>query len=83
MRAIVRTRYGSPPDGLELREVEKPTVGEDEVLVRVRASSVNPVDWHGVTGTPYIARLLDGCVGRRARPLESTSPEWLRRSART
>ncbi len=48
MRAVVRNRYALPPDGLELREVEKPTVGEDEVLVRVRASSVNPVDRRGV-----------------------------------
>lgn len=66
MRAIVRDRYGSPPDGLELLDVEKPVVGEDEVLVRVRASSVNPVDWHGVTGTPYIARLQGGLRGPKS-----------------
>jgi NADPH:quinone reductase-like Zn-dependent oxidoreductase len=42
MRAAVRHRYGSP-DVLELRDVEKPVVGDDEVLVRVRASSVNPL----------------------------------------
>lgn len=66
MRAVVRNRYGSPLDVLELQEVEKPTVGEDEVLVRVRASSVNPVDWHGVTGTPHVARLLDGLRGPKS-----------------
>jgi NADPH:quinone reductase-like Zn-dependent oxidoreductase len=45
MKAIVNERYGSP-DVLELREVDKPVVGDDQVLVRVHATSVNPVDWH-------------------------------------
>ena len=55
MRAFVRARYG-PPDVIELREVDEPTVGDDEVLVRVRAVSVNPAEWFAVTGTPTIAR---------------------------
>ena len=55
MRALVRDAYG-PPDSLELRELPTPVPGEDEVLVRVRAASVNPVDWYDVTGTPYISR---------------------------
>jgi NADPH:quinone reductase-like Zn-dependent oxidoreductase len=59
MKAVVCERYGSP-DVLELREVDKPIPADDEVLVRVRATSVNPVDWHGVTGTPYVARLQGG-----------------------
>ena len=59
MKAVVCERYGSP-DALELREVDKPIPADDEVLVRVRATSVNPVDWHGVTGTPYVARLQGG-----------------------
>jgi NADPH:quinone reductase-like Zn-dependent oxidoreductase len=59
MKAIVCERYGSP-DVLELREIDKPAVGEDDVLVQVHASSVNPLDWHVVTGTPFIARLTDG-----------------------
>ena len=66
MRAIVRDRYGSPPDVLELRDLENPVVGEDEVLVRVRASSVNLVDWHDVTGTPYVARLQGGLRGPKS-----------------
>ena len=49
MKAIVHTRYG-PPDLLELQEVEKPEIGDDQVLLRVHASSVNPVDWYGVRG---------------------------------
>jgi len=55
MQAIVRPRYG-PPEVLELREVEKPALVDDGVLVRVRASSVNAGDWYGMTGTPYLAR---------------------------
>lgn len=59
MRAIVRTTYGSP-DVLELREIDKPDVTDDEVLVRVRASSVNPADWHFLTGTPFLVRMGGG-----------------------
>ena len=61
MKAIVHERYG-PPDVLELREVDKPVVGDDEVLVRVQATSVNPVDWHTVTGTPYLVRMMAGLL---------------------
>jgi NADPH:quinone reductase-like Zn-dependent oxidoreductase len=49
MRAIVHERYGRP-NVLELRDVDKPTVEDNQVLVRVHASSVNPVEWYGVTG---------------------------------
>jgi NADPH:quinone reductase-like Zn-dependent oxidoreductase len=59
MKAFVYQRYG-PPDVLELREVDKPVVGDDDVLVRVHAISVNPVDWHTMTGTPYLVRLESG-----------------------
>jgi NADPH:quinone reductase-like Zn-dependent oxidoreductase len=59
MKAMVHDRYGSP-DVLTLREVDKPAVADDGVLVRVRAASVNPVDWHILTGTPYMARLQAG-----------------------
>jgi NADPH:quinone reductase-like Zn-dependent oxidoreductase len=59
MKAITYERYGSP-DLLELRDVEKPTVTDDGVLVRVHASSVNPVDWHTMTGTPYLVRMEAG-----------------------
>ena len=55
MKAIVRERYGSP-DVLDLRDIAKPVAGEDEVLVRVRAASANPADWHFMRGVPYIMR---------------------------
>ena len=54
MKAVVAERFGRP-DVLELRDVEKPVIEDDQVLVRVRASSVNPVDWYRVTG-PYFMR---------------------------
>ena len=58
MRAIVHKRYGRP-NVLELHEVERPVPGDDQVLVRVHASSVNPVEWYGVTG-PYFTRFGSG-----------------------
>ena len=56
MKAIVCHKYGSP-DVLELQDVDKPVVKDDDVLVRVHAASVNPFDWHTLTGTPYLLRL--------------------------
>jgi NADPH:quinone reductase-like Zn-dependent oxidoreductase len=61
MRAIVRDAYGSQ-DALRVREIAMPAVADDEVLVRVRAASVNPVDWHTMTGTPYVARVGMGLL---------------------
>ena len=54
MKAIVHERYGRP-DVLELRDVDVPVAEDNQVLVRVHASSVNPVEWYGVTG-PLFAR---------------------------
>ena len=59
MRAIVYKSYGSP-DVLQCQEVEKPTAGDDQVLVKVRAASVNPLDWHYMRGTPYLVRMGTG-----------------------
>jgi NADPH:quinone reductase-like Zn-dependent oxidoreductase len=59
MKALVYDEYGSP-DVLAVREVDKPEVGDDDVLVRVHAFSVNPVDWHTLTGKPYLVRLEAG-----------------------
>ena len=59
MRAAVQERYG-PPEDLRLTEVEKPIMGEGDVLVRVLAAGVNPLDWHLVRGTPFIARMAMG-----------------------
>lgn len=66
MKAIVQDRYGSA-DVLELREVDRPVPAAGEVLVRVRASSVNAADWHVMRGDPYFARLFLGLRGPRAR----------------
>jgi NADPH:quinone reductase-like Zn-dependent oxidoreductase len=59
MKAIVVCDYGSP-DVLKLENVEKPVPDDDQLLVRVRAASVNPLDWHSSRGTPYAARILMG-----------------------
>jgi NADPH:quinone reductase-like Zn-dependent oxidoreductase len=58
MKAIVRHRYGSP-DVLELVDLEKPGPSDEEVLVRVRASSVNPAEWHGMRGL-LVGRPMSG-----------------------
>jgi NADPH:quinone reductase-like Zn-dependent oxidoreductase len=68
MKAIVRTRYG-PPDVLELKEVHKPTPGDHEVLVRVHAASVNPLDWHFLRGTPFLARVALGLLKPKVKIL--------------
>ena len=57
MKAIVQDRYGSP-DVLELREIDRPTVKDDEVLVRVQATSVHPDVWHALRGIPYVLRIM-------------------------
>jgi NADPH:quinone reductase-like Zn-dependent oxidoreductase len=59
MKAIVRTEYG-PPDVLQLKEVEKPTPREHEVLVKVHAASVNHGDWALLRGEPFFLRLMEG-----------------------
>lgn len=59
MKAIVYEKYGSP-DVLRLSEIDRPAVTDDGVLVRVHAASVNPVDWHSMTGTPYLVRMQAG-----------------------
>jgi NADPH:quinone reductase-like Zn-dependent oxidoreductase len=68
MRAIVYDKYG-PPDVLELKEIDKPTVKDDDVLVRVRAASLNPYDWHFMTGLPYVGRLSFGLLKPKANGL--------------
>jgi NADPH:quinone reductase-like Zn-dependent oxidoreductase len=59
MKAIVQDRYGSA-DVLEFRDIEEPTVGENDVLVRVHAAGCGPDVWHLMTGMPYMARLAIG-----------------------
>ena len=59
MQAVVRYEYGTP-DVVQLKEIDMPVVGDGQVLVRVRAAGVNPLDWHRVTGTPYVMRRRAG-----------------------
>jgi NADPH:quinone reductase-like Zn-dependent oxidoreductase len=59
VNAIAHLRYG-PPERLELRDVEPPTAAEGRLLVRVRAASVNPYDWHVMRGLPYLLRFYAG-----------------------
>ena len=59
MRAIVQDKYGGEPaDVLRLEEIDRPQVGEDDVLVRVHAASVHIGDWHVMTGLPYLLRVV-------------------------
>ena len=64
MKAVVVRSYGSPGQ-LRITDVDTPVPAADEVLVRVRATSVNPYDWHLGCGAPYIARLMPGSLGLR------------------
>jgi NADPH:quinone reductase-like Zn-dependent oxidoreductase len=57
MKAVVYTEFG-PPDVLQIKEIEKPVPKENEVLMKVRAASVNPFDWHMIRGTPFLMRAM-------------------------
>src|SRR5512133_2351986 len=57
MKAIVQDQYGSP-DVLALQEVDRPEIGDEDVLVRVRAAGVHIGDWHLMTGKPYLMRVM-------------------------
>ena len=59
MDAIVMRCYGTA-DVLELARIEKPTPAADEILVKVHYATINPLEWHHMTGTPYIMRLGAG-----------------------
>lgn len=59
MKAIVYRHYGSP-DVLHYEDVDTPAPADNEVLVKVRAAAVNPLDWHFMRGTPYLVRLMAG-----------------------
>lgn len=66
MKAIVHHRYGAP-DVIACEEVAKPAPGDDEILIRVCAASVNPLDWHLLRGKPYPIRIMTGL----SRPKET------------
>ena len=58
MKAITQEEYGTPGDVLRLQEIEKPTIGDDEVLVRVQATGIHIGDWLVTSGVPYLIRLM-------------------------
>jgi NADPH:quinone reductase-like Zn-dependent oxidoreductase len=62
MKAIIHRQYGSP-EVLKLEQIAKPTPAHNEVLIKVRAASVNPLEWHFMRGIPYLVRLRTG-IGR-------------------
>jgi NADPH:quinone reductase-like Zn-dependent oxidoreductase len=64
MKALVQRVYG-PPETLTFEDLPDPVPAAGEVLVRVRATSVNPYDWHYLRGEPYLARLMPGGFGPR------------------
>ena len=66
MKAIVHRCYGSPAV-IRYEDIPKPAPADDEVLVRVHAASVNPLDWHRLEGTPYMVR-LDAGLGKPDNP---------------
>jgi NADPH:quinone reductase-like Zn-dependent oxidoreductase len=71
MKAIVQDRYG-PPEVLELKEIERPAVGDGDVLVRVRAASVNPQDWHLMRASPFVIRLTGNGLRAPRKPIRGT-----------
>ena len=68
MKAAVYTRYG-PPGVIQISDIEKPVPEDDEILIRVRASAVNPYDWHFMRGIPYAMRIQSGLLKPKATRL--------------
>jgi NADPH:quinone reductase-like Zn-dependent oxidoreductase len=60
MQAIIQDGYGAPERVLRLDQTARPSIGADDVLIRVRATSVNTPDWATVAGVPYALRLRSG-----------------------
>jgi len=71
MKAIVQEGYGAPERVLQLEEVDRPSIGADDVLIRVRATSVNTPDWIAVAGIPYLLRLKSG-LRRPSNPVRGS-----------
>lgn len=72
MRAVMQRGYGAPGQVLRVREVERPTPGEGQVLVQVHAASVHPDVWHVVTGLPRVLRVMGSGLRRAAPPVPGT-----------
>lgn len=68
MRAAMIDRYGLPAS-IKVDSIKRPNCGDDEVLVEIRAASVNPYDWHTMSGTPWLMRLGNGLIRPKSRLL--------------
>jgi len=68
MKAVIQERYGPAAEVLQLREVDRPTIGDDELLVRVHSASVNVDVWHTINGVPYVLRLMGAGFTRPKNP---------------
>jgi len=68
MKAIVCTKFG-PPDVLQLREVAKPIPKDNEVLIKIYATTVNPIDWKFRSGKMFLVRLISGLIKSKANVL--------------
>lgn len=68
MKAVVYEEYGQP-EVLELKEIEKPAIKDDEVLVRVQATTITPIDYHFLTGSPFLVRIMAGMFKPRNKVL--------------
>ena len=71
MKAIVQYEYGSPENVLELKDMDRPVVKDDGVLVRVRAASIHIGDYYTVRGLPYVLRPMFG-LRRPKEPVPGT-----------
>lgn len=72
MKAIIQDKFGAPDKVLQLREISRPTVDDNEVLIRVRAASMHADIWHAVTGRPYLMRLFVGALRKPKHPIPGT-----------
>ena len=61
MKAIIATQYGSP-DTLGLAEIAQPELGPEEILVKIAATAVNPLDWRRLRAEPILVRFSEGVV---------------------
>lgn len=68
MQAFIAPRYGSP-DVLQLREVDPPTLADNQALVKIRAASLNAYDWHLLTADIFLVRLMNGGFFRPPKPI--------------
>ena len=69
MRAAVQYRYGDPTEVIEVRDIERPTIAADEVLIRVHAAGVDAGVWHLVSGQPYLLRAMGFGLRRPKNPI--------------